>query len=163
MLKIRLKRVGRRNDPAFRIVVIDSHAGPKAGKDVERVGFYHPKTKEQEIDKERVEYWMSVGAQPSDTVYNMLVAARIIDGKKKNVLPKKSPVVKEVEEEAAEEKAEEPASDDAPADDAGEGEEKEEKPAEAEAPAEEDKKPEEEKAEEKAEKEEPAEAEEEKK
>lgn len=95
MLKIRLKRVGRRNDPSFRIVVTESARGPKSGNVVEQVGFYNPKTKERSVDGARVSYWMERGAQPSDTLYNMLVDEKVIGGKKKNVLPRKSPVVKE--------------------------------------------------------------------
>lgn len=112
MLKIRLKRVGRRNDPSFRVVVVDSRKGPKSNKFIERVGFYNPKTKERELNGERIGYWMGVGAQVSGTVYNMLVDAGIIKGDKKNVLPQKSPVVKEEEEKkVAVEKTEAAATD----------------------------------------------------
>jgi len=97
MLRIRLKRVGRRNDPSFRVVVVDGRQGPKSGLFVEQLGHYNPKTKEKALDAERAKYWLSVGAQPSDTVYNMLVDAGAVEGKKKNVLPRKSPVVKEEE------------------------------------------------------------------
>ena len=97
MLKIRLQRVGRRNDPAFRVIVIDHREGPKSGKMVEQIGHYNPKTKERKIDAERAKYWLSVGAQASGTVHNMLVSEKIIDAKKVNVLPQKSPVKKEEE------------------------------------------------------------------
>lgn len=126
MLKIRLKRVGRRNDPSFRVVVVDARKGPKSNKFVERVGFYDPKTKQRELDGERIEYWMGMGAQVSGTVHNMLVDAGILKGDKKNVLPQKSPVVKEEEQkkEAAPEAAQEgeaaPTAD-TPADEATEG------------------------------------------
>lgn len=116
MLKIRLKRVGKRNSPSFRVVVTDSRQGPKSNKNVEEVGFYNPITKEQGLKGERITYWMSVGAQPSDRVYNMLVDAKIIEGSKKNVLPKKTPVVSEAaeEEQAAEATPAEESSNDAP-------------------------------------------------
>ena len=106
MLKIRLKRTGRKNNPAYRMLVVDSRRGPKSNNYVEKVGHYNPITKDKAIDADRVKYWIGEGAQPSDTVYNMLVDAKVIDGKKKNVLPQKSPVVKEpTEEELAAEKA----------------------------------------------------------
>ncbi|MEY4747549.1 MAG: hypothetical protein RLZZ416_598 [Candidatus Parcubacteria bacterium] len=87
MLKIRMQRTGRTNSPSFRIVVTEHTASPKAGKFVEKVGTYNPKTKERNLDGERVKYWMSVGAKPSATVHNMLVSLGAISGKKINVLP----------------------------------------------------------------------------
>jgi small subunit ribosomal protein S16 len=98
MLKIRLQRVGRKNDASFRVVVTESQRGPKAGKVVEKLGSYDPKRDVSEIKKDRVLYWMSVGAQASGTVHNLLVSNKIIDAKKVNVLPKKTAPVKEVEE-----------------------------------------------------------------
>jgi small subunit ribosomal protein S16 len=100
MLKIRMQRTGRINQPSFRIVVTEHTASPKAGKYVERVGFYNPRSKEKNLMEERIKYWMSVGAQPSGTVHNMLVSAGIVKGKKINVLPKKT--VAKKEEPAAE-------------------------------------------------------------
>ena len=100
--------VGRRNDRHFRVLVVEHTTGPKSGKYVEKVGFINPRTHESKLDIERVKYWLSVGAQPSDRVYNMLVDEGVLDGPKKNVLPKKSPIVKEGEE--SEEGAEQSAS-----------------------------------------------------
>ncbi len=108
MLKIRLQRIGRINSPAYRIVVTEHARGPKAGKFVEKVGTYNPKSKERTLNEERVKYWMSVGAKPSDTMHNMLVSLGIIGGKKINVLPK-------FVEPAKEEVAEAPAAAAAPA------------------------------------------------
>lgn len=164
MLKIRLQRTGRRNQPHFRVVVCEHTSGPKSGKVVEQVGFRNPKTKEQKLDAERITYWISVGAQPSDTVHNILVEAGVIKGEKKNVLPHKAPVKKEEEEKAEEKKkdegGEEAAEGDAPADEGGDDKPAEEAPAEEkaeDAPAEEEKEegtpaeePKEEKKEEKA-------------
>ena len=97
MLKIRLQRVGRKNDASFRVVVIESQRGPKAGNALEVLGFYDPKKNVIEIKGDRVTHWISVGAQASDTVHNLLVKQKIIKGKKINVLPKKSPIKKEEE------------------------------------------------------------------
>lgn len=95
MLMIRLQRIGRKNQAAFRVLVIDSHRGPKAGKNVEMLGSYSPHTNVLTIQKERVLYWMSVGAQVSDTLRNLLITNKILEGRKINVLPRKSPPVKE--------------------------------------------------------------------
>ena len=125
MLMIRLQRVGRRNHAEYRVVVTESTRAPKAGNYVEIVGSYNPHKNELVCKDDRIKHWMSVGAQVSDTVHNLLVNKGLIEGKKKNVLPKKSPPVKEVTEE------EKPAAE-TPAEDAAE-----ESKEETEAPAEE--------------------------
>ncbi len=104
MLKIRLQRIGRRNEPHYRAVVAEHTVGPKSNKFVEKVGTYNPKTKETQLNAERIKYWVSVGAQPSGRVHNMLVKAGIIKCKAINVLPQKSPVIDE--EKIAKEKEE---------------------------------------------------------
>jgi small subunit ribosomal protein S16 len=90
MLKIRLQRTGRTNDPSFRIVVVEHTESTKSGNFIERVGTYNPKTKQKNLIADRIKYWLSVGAKASGTVHNMLVSAGIISGEKVNVLPKKS-------------------------------------------------------------------------
>lgn len=96
MLAIRLKRVGRKNDPSFRIIVQDHRRSPKKTRGVaEFVGSYDARKGTPQIDAERVKYWIGQGAQPSDTVHNLLVDAKIIPGKKVNALNAKTPVVKE--------------------------------------------------------------------
>ena len=100
MLAIRLKRVGRTNDPSFRIIVQDHRRSPKKTRGVaEFVGSYDARKGTPQINGERVLYWMSQGAQPSDTVHNLLVDAKIIPGKKVNAMNKKTKVVKEVPKE----------------------------------------------------------------
>ena len=79
---IRLQRVGRKNDPSFRIVITDSKNGPKAGKFLEIVGAYDARKGTPTINADRIKYWMSVGAQTSDTVNNLLVKYKVIEGKK---------------------------------------------------------------------------------
>lgn len=101
MLKIRLQRYGRTNDPSFRVVVLEGTRGPKAGNHVDQIGFYNAVTKQKSLDTEKAKYWISKGAQPSDTVYNMLVAEGAVAGKKRNALPKKTPIVKEQPAEVA--------------------------------------------------------------
>ncbi len=101
MLKIRLQRIGRKNDPAFRVVLTDSKNSTKSGRFLEILGTYNPKV----VDKkqrtsfvgDRIKYWLSKGAKLSDTMHNFLVQEKIIEGKKVNVLPKKLPTVKRKE------------------------------------------------------------------
>jgi len=85
MLKIKLQRIGRKNDPHFRIVVIDNKKGPKSGSFIERLGFYNPKSGEKKFEKERIKYWLSVGAKPSETIHNMLIDEKLIAGNKIHV------------------------------------------------------------------------------
>ena len=72
-VRIRLKRVGSLNKPVFRIVVADSRS-PRDGKFIEEIGTYHPLKKGDNVvvDSERARYWISKGAQPSDTVASFL-------------------------------------------------------------------------------------------
>lgn len=100
MLKIRLQRTGRTNNPSYRVVVTEHTNGPKSGRAKEILGSYNPKTKEKNLKEDRLQYWLSVGAQASGTMHNMLVSAGIVKGKKVNVLPKKT--VPKKEEAAAE-------------------------------------------------------------
>jgi small subunit ribosomal protein S16 len=96
-----MQRTGRINSPSYRLIVVEHTESPKTGKIVERVGTYNPATKERKVNADRVRHWMSVGAKPSDTVHNMLVTIGILNKKKINVLPQKSPPKKEGEAAAA--------------------------------------------------------------
>jgi len=75
-VKIRMKRIGAKNKPAFRIVVADSRS-PRDGRFLEELGTYLPRKKGENftLDIERVKYWMSKGAQPSDTVASFIKRA----------------------------------------------------------------------------------------
>jgi small subunit ribosomal protein S16 len=121
MLMMRLQRVGRKNDASFRIVVTDKRTGPKSDRHVDRLGSYNPKLNQVQLDAAKAKEWLSKGVQPSDTVHNILVGQKVIEGKKKNVLPKKSPIIDEeaikraAEEKAAKEAAEAKAKADAEA------------------------------------------------
>jgi small subunit ribosomal protein S16 len=105
MLMMRLQRVGRKNDPSFRIVVTDKRTGVKSDRHVDRLGSYNPKMNHVQIDGEKAKEWLAKGVQPSDTLHNILVSQKIIEGKKKNVLPKKSPVIDEAKIKAEAEAA----------------------------------------------------------
>ncbi|HYC83468.1 MAG TPA: 30S ribosomal protein S16 [Candidatus Paceibacterota bacterium] len=87
MLTIRLQRVGRKNDPSFRVVVTDSKNGPQSGKFLEIVGAYDArKGKGQTVLKgDRIQHWISKGATVSNTVNNILVSKKIIQGEKQGV------------------------------------------------------------------------------
>jgi small subunit ribosomal protein S16 len=95
MLKMRLQRIGRKNSPSYRVVVTDSRNAVSRGRHVDLIGSYDPKLGRVQIDAEKATHWLKHGVQPSDTVYNMLVSQKIVEGKKKNVLPKKSPIIDE--------------------------------------------------------------------
>ncbi len=73
MLTIRMRRVGAKKRPFFRVVVTE-HREPRDGAFVEILGHYHPRTKpaKVEINRERVNYWLSKGARPSDTVRTLI-------------------------------------------------------------------------------------------
>ncbi len=95
MLKIRLQRTGRKNDPHFRLIVTESILRPKTSQFTEIVGTYNVKAGIFEAKADRVKHWIGVGAQVTPTAHNLLVSKGIIEGKKINVLPKKSPQKKE--------------------------------------------------------------------
>jgi len=97
MLKIRLQRIGRKNDPSFRAVLTDSKNSTKSGKFLEIVGTYSPKAGETSFKVDRIKYWISKGAQLSDTMHNFMVHQKIVEGKKRNVLSKKKPTMKRKE------------------------------------------------------------------
>ncbi len=104
MLMMRLQRVGRKNNPSYRVIVTDSRNAAKRGKSVDLLGSYDPKSGKFLIDGEKAKHWLSKGVQASDTVHNFLVTQKIIEGKKINVLSRKSPIVDEAK--IAKEKAE---------------------------------------------------------
>lgn len=87
MLKIRMQRIGRINMPSYRIIVVEHTESTKTGNFTDIVGTYNPRSKERKLDEGKIKHWLSVGAQPSATVHNMLVSVGIIKGKKINVLP----------------------------------------------------------------------------
>ncbi|MEZ4768627.1 MAG: 30S ribosomal protein S16 [Caldilineales bacterium] len=79
MVRIRLRRVGAKKQPSYRIVVTDRKS-PRDGRFIENIGHYNPRTVPEtvELDDERARYWLSVGAQPSDAVRRILVNSGVI-------------------------------------------------------------------------------------
>lgn len=81
MLKIRLQRIGRRNDPKYRLIIAEQKSKPKSGE-LEILGSYDPKTNSKTLKAERINHWISKGAQLSDTAHNFLVKNQVISAKK---------------------------------------------------------------------------------
>ena len=77
MIKIRLKRMGAKKAPFYRVVVADSRS-PRDGKVLENLGTYNPLTGETNIDNEKCLKWLANGAIPSDTVRNLLSEAGVM-------------------------------------------------------------------------------------
>ena len=90
MLTIRLTRVGKKKDGSFRVIVVESKRKVQPGNYLEMVGSYDPRIDTVSLKADRIKHWMSMGATVSDTVHNLLVSQKIIEGKKINVLPKKT-------------------------------------------------------------------------
>ncbi len=79
MVKMRLKRIGAKKAPAYRIVIADSRS-PRDGRFIEQVGFYNPLTNPAEVkfDTEKAKQWLANGAQPTETVRSLLKKAEIL-------------------------------------------------------------------------------------
>lgn len=79
MVRIRLRRIGRKKAPVYRIVVADS-SSPRDGKFIEIIGQYAPRQSEGglNVKEDRANYWLNVGAQPSDTVRSLLRRAGVL-------------------------------------------------------------------------------------
>ena len=80
MVKIRLRRMGAKKAPCYRIVVADSRY-PRDGRFIEEVGFYNPMTNpaEVKIDADKAKKWIANGAQPTDTVRDLLKKSGVLD------------------------------------------------------------------------------------
>lgn len=102
MLMIRLQRVGRKNDPSFRVVLTDSKNGPRSGKYLEILGSYDARKGNARLEKDKIKHWLSMGAKASGTLHNLLVSHKMVSSKKINVLPqiKKAKVTAPIKTEA---------------------------------------------------------------
>lgn len=81
MLAIKLRRIGKKGQASFRIVVTEKKSKLQ-GKFIEDLGWFNPHTNEFNFKKERAEHWLKVGAQPTDSVHNLLVRAGVLSGPK---------------------------------------------------------------------------------
>jgi small subunit ribosomal protein S16 len=91
MLAIKLQRIGKKHQPSYRIVIAEKRSKLN-GRPVEDIGWWNPRSKEHGIEKERANHWISKGAKPTDTVWNLLVTAGVLTGAKRAnfKLPKKA-------------------------------------------------------------------------
>lgn len=81
MLMLKLKRIGKKHQASFRLIV-DEKRHKMVGTHVEDLGWYNPRVDKFEIKKDRVEYWLKTGAKPTDSVHNLLINAGVLSGKK---------------------------------------------------------------------------------
>jgi small subunit ribosomal protein S16 len=77
MLKLRLKRIGRKRSPSYRLVIMENTTR-RDGRPVEEVGYYDPISKNYKFDSQKIQKWLSCGVQPTETVTNLLKKADII-------------------------------------------------------------------------------------
>jgi small subunit ribosomal protein S16 len=105
MLMIRFQRTGRKNDASFRIAVLEKSSGPKAGKYVDLVGTYNPKTKVSTLKGDAIKDWMGKGAQVSPSVHNLLVKEGVLEGAKTAKVVSKTNLEKNIMKKKAEEEA----------------------------------------------------------
>ena len=77
MLKLRLKRIGRKRSPAYRLVVMENSAR-RDGRPVEEVGYYDPISKKSKFEVEKIQKWLDHGAKPTEVVSSLLKKAEII-------------------------------------------------------------------------------------
>lgn len=151
MLTLRFQRQGKKRDFIFRVIAVDSKIAVNSGKVKEILGWWDPRINKFELKKERILYWLSQGAQVSDSCYNLLIRAKIIEGKKRPIKIRKKKEKKAKAETpegaeqmlAAEEKVEEK-----PAEETKDEIKSEEKPVEAKSDEKVEAKPAEEKKEE---------------
>ena len=77
MLKLRLKRIGRKRSPSYRLVIME-HTCRRDGRPIEEVGYYNPISKKSKFDTEKIKKWLGYGVQPSETVLMLLKKSEII-------------------------------------------------------------------------------------
>ncbi|OGZ79064.1 MAG: 30S ribosomal protein S16 [Candidatus Staskawiczbacteria bacterium RIFOXYD2_FULL_37_9] len=104
MLTIRLTRKGKKNQPFFRVVLVDKRRSSTGGRAVEDLGYVDPLKKRKSFKKERILYWISKGAKPSATIHNLLISEKIVDEKKVkifNISKKKQTEISKAKTDAA--------------------------------------------------------------
>lgn len=77
MLKLRLKRTGRKRSPSYRLVVMENTTR-RNGRPVEEVGYYNPITKQSHFETDKIAKWLNHGVKPTETVFHLLKKANII-------------------------------------------------------------------------------------
>lgn len=107
MVKIRLTRTGKRNEPHYRVVAIKARE-KRDSKAIEYLGYYNPRTQPStfEVEEDRIKYWLSVGAQPTDTVARLLAKKGLYEMPKREFKKKPGKKKQEKAAKAAEKAAE---------------------------------------------------------
>ena len=77
MLKLRLKRLGKKRSPSYRLVVMEN-TFRRNGRPIEEIGYYNPITKKSKFDTEKIKKWLGYGVQPTKTVLSLLKKAEIL-------------------------------------------------------------------------------------
>jgi small subunit ribosomal protein S16 len=77
MLKLRLKRIGRKRSPSYRLVIMENTTR-RDGRPIEEVGYYDPISKKSHFDANKIQKWLSYGVRPTTTVLNLLKKAEIV-------------------------------------------------------------------------------------
>ena len=77
MLKLRLKRIGRKRSPSYRLVIMEN-TFRRDGRSIDEVGYYNPISKQSYFDVKKIEKWLKYGAQPTRTVFQLLKTAEVI-------------------------------------------------------------------------------------
>ncbi|MBQ8848948.1 MAG: 30S ribosomal protein S16 [Clostridia bacterium] len=77
-VKMRLRRMGAKKAPTYRVIVADSRS-PRDGRFIEEIGYFNPRSDELKIDADKAKAWLSNGAQPTDTVKALLKKSNIVD------------------------------------------------------------------------------------
>jgi small subunit ribosomal protein S16 len=78
MLKLRLKKGGRKRQPSYRLVVMEN-TSRRDGRPVDQVGYYNPITKQSYFDVEKITKWLRYGVKPTQTVYDLLRKAKVVE------------------------------------------------------------------------------------
>jgi small subunit ribosomal protein S16 len=77
MLKLRLKRIGRKRAPSYRLVIMEN-SSRRDGRPVEEVGYYNPVSKKYHFDTDKIQKWLKDGVKPTKTVFRLLQIAKIL-------------------------------------------------------------------------------------
>jgi len=78
MLKLRLKRTGRKRSPSYRLVIMENTCR-RDGRPIDELGYYNPITKQYKFDTDKIRKWLNYGVKPTETVINLLKKAEIVD------------------------------------------------------------------------------------
>ena len=78
MLKLRLKRIGRKRSPSYRLVIMENRF-KRDGRSIDEVGYYNPISKQYNFEVDEIKKWLKYGVKPTETVLNLLKKSKIIE------------------------------------------------------------------------------------